>query len=195
MKRKLSQKETNFLKELEELLSRNEASVAVLNDRVSFFIDNKEEGDCVPTESYTDAASLSRLIKKGRVRLDWRQPEQYSAKAKALEAFWRGMRYETGNFRSTWTNRIISVDDREVSRLEFKRVTKVVYVLRVDTKYLKQVSGILRNMNIGMTFIEPVSDELIEINATDPRALLEIKRLIPSAEICKVCKPSSSPIF
>lgn len=123
MKRKLSQKETNFLKELEELLSRNEASVAVLNDRVSFFIDNKEEGDCVPTESYTDAASLSRLIKKGRVRLDWRQPEQYSAKAKALEALSREGRYELIDSRSSrTTGSIISVDDRARANQSYRDI-------------------------------------------------------------------------
>lgn len=71
MKRKLSQKELRFLKELESLLSRNEASISTLNKRVTFFIDNVEEGDCVPTVEHLDAASLSRLTKKGTVSLDW----------------------------------------------------------------------------------------------------------------------------
>lgn len=116
MKRKLSQKETNFLKELEDLLSRNEATVAVLGGRVSFFIDNKEEGDCIPTESYVDAASLSRLIRKGKVRLDWKQPEQYSARAKASEDYRNELRSISARSGRRLEGSTISVDDRTLSR-------------------------------------------------------------------------------
>lgn len=115
MRRKLSQKETNFLKEFEELLLRNNAAVTVLGDRVSFFIDKIEDGDCVPTESYIDAASLSRLIKKGKVRLDWKQSEQYSARVKAREMLWRRMRYGYEVKKESWLTRPISMDDSEKS--------------------------------------------------------------------------------
>lgn len=197
MKRKLSQKELRFLKELESLLSRNGASISTLNKRVTFFIDNVEEGDCLPTVEHVDATSLSRLIRKGKARLDWKQPEQYNAKAKAIaiEKFYRGVRYECRLTRSAWTTPTISVDDRKVSRPELKQVTKVVFALRVDTKYLERVSTILNDMNAGAFLIEPVVDRLAEISTTDLRVLLEIKRLIPSAEICKICKSSLSPIF
>lgn len=70
MKRKLSQKEANFLKELADLLSRNDAMIAILDKRVSFFIDNVEEGDCVPIASCIDATSLFRFTRKGEVRLN-----------------------------------------------------------------------------------------------------------------------------
>lgn len=70
MKRKLSQKEANFLKELADLLSRNDAMIAILDKRVSFFIDNVEEGDCVPIAPCIDATSLFRFTRKGEVRLN-----------------------------------------------------------------------------------------------------------------------------
>lgn len=69
MERKLSQKEMSFLKELEALLLRSDAGITVLMGRVSFFIDNVEEGDCVPTEDYLDAKGLSHIIEEGKARL------------------------------------------------------------------------------------------------------------------------------
>ena len=45
MKRNLTYKEKKFIKELSELLYHYDASITSINQKVTFFIDNVEEGD------------------------------------------------------------------------------------------------------------------------------------------------------
>ena len=71
MERKLSQKELTFLKDLESLLSSNNAVITVNRNHVTFFIDNTHGGDCVPLVPPVNECLLSSLTDEGTVTWDW----------------------------------------------------------------------------------------------------------------------------
>ena len=62
MKRNLTYKEKKFIKELSELLYHYDASITSINQKVTFFIDNVEEGDCVVSADMVTAQELDTML-------------------------------------------------------------------------------------------------------------------------------------
>ena len=62
MKRNLTYKEKKFIKELSELLYHYDASITSINQKVTFFIDNVEEADCVVSADMVTAQELDTML-------------------------------------------------------------------------------------------------------------------------------------
>lgn len=62
MKRNLTYKEKRFIMELSKLLHHYDAAITSINKRVTFFIDNEEEGDCVVSADMVNAQTLDTML-------------------------------------------------------------------------------------------------------------------------------------